>query len=64
VALPGLVAPVEAGNRLLVSISTTDQAYTARRPGGVADRAGRGGRLTLPDVPGDNVTASTVPSGR
>ena len=42
VTLPGVVAPIEAGNRLLVSVSTTDQGYTLHpRPGGLADRAGR-----------------------
>ena len=29
VTLPGVVAPIEAGNRLLVSVSTTDQGYAS-----------------------------------
>ncbi|MET0188279.1 MAG: alpha/beta fold hydrolase, partial [Pseudonocardia sediminis] len=28
VTLPGVVAPIEAGNRLMVSVGTTDQGYT------------------------------------
>jgi ABC-2 type transport system ATP-binding protein len=64
VALPGLVAPVEAGNKLLVSISTTDQAYTAdAEPAVWQIGLGAGAAITVPDVPGDNITASTVPIG-
>ena len=55
VTLPGVVAPIEAGNRLLVSVSTTDQGYAGDPDpavwrigltGGAVDRAGgarRGG---------------------
>ena len=44
VTLPGVVAPIEAGNRLLVSVSTTDQGYASDpRARGLADRAGRRG---------------------
>ena len=49
VTLPGVVAPIEAGNRLMVSFGTTDQGYAGTTdPGGLADRArrrrGRGAR--------------------
>jgi ABC-2 type transport system ATP-binding protein len=62
VTLPAVVAPIEAGQRLVVSISTTDQAYAGDNqpsvwrlglPGGAA--------LAVPLVPGRNVTANTVP---
>ena len=61
VTLPGVVAPIEAGNRLLVSISSTDQAYaTTTEPAvwqiGLPDTA-----VTVPVVPGESVTANTVP---
>ncbi|MCO1657799.1 alpha/beta fold hydrolase [Pseudonocardia humida] len=64
VTLPGVVAPIEAGNSLMVSVSTTDQGYA----GGVEPAVWRVGTgpdaaLTVPEVPGENVTASTVPSG-
>ena len=65
VTLPGVVAPIEAGNRLMVSIGTTDQGYTgttipaAWRIG--VD--GPGGALVVPVVPGEAVTANTVPLG-
>jgi ABC-2 type transport system ATP-binding protein len=63
VTLPGVVAPIEAGNRLLVSISTTDQSYaTTTEPAvwriGLPDTA-----VTVPVVPGESVTANTVPLG-
>src|SRR6185312_3236810 len=35
VTLPGVVAPIEAGNRLLVSIGTTDQGYAGSTAPGV-----------------------------
>ena len=63
VTLPGVVAPVEAGNRLVVSVATTDQGYAGGadpavwRIGGGAAGAG----LAVPEVPGQAVTANTVP---
>ncbi|MGE3287892.1 MAG: alpha/beta fold hydrolase [Pseudonocardia sp.] len=61
VTLPAVVAPIEAGNRLVVSFSTTDQAYAA--PAGPAVwRIGLADtRLAVPVVPGEAVTANTVP---
>ena len=62
VTLPGVVAPVEAGNRLVVSLATTDQAYA----GGTDPAAWNvdiAGDLTVPEVPGEAVTAPTVPLG-
>jgi ABC-2 type transport system ATP-binding protein len=62
VTLPGVVAPVEAGNRLVVSVGTTDQAYA----GGTDPAAWSvavAGDLTVPEVPGEAVTANTVPLG-
>ncbi|MDN5934107.1 MAG: ABC transporter ATP-binding protein, partial [Pseudonocardia sp.] len=62
VTLPGVVAPVEAGNRLVVSVGTTDQAYA----GGTDPAAWSvdvAGDLTVPEVPGEAVTATTVPLG-
>ena len=52
VTLPGVVAPIEAGNRLMVSVGTTDQGFAGTTdPRGLADRARRteaGGALTVP----------------
>ncbi|MHA6783433.1 alpha/beta fold hydrolase [Pseudonocardia saturnea] len=62
VTLPGVVTPVEAGNRLVVSVGTTDQAYA----GGTDPAAWSvdvAGDLTVPEVPGEAVTANTVPLG-
>jgi ABC-2 type transport system ATP-binding protein len=62
VTLPGVVAPIEAGNTLVVSIGTTDQAYA----GGTDPAAwllDAGPALTVPMVPGEAVTANTVPLG-
>ncbi|WP_214367982.1 alpha/beta fold hydrolase [Pseudonocardia sp. H11422] len=66
VTLPGVVAPIQAGNRLIVSISTTDQGYaSATQPAvwriGLA--GGESADLTVPVVPGRAVTANTVPLG-
>ena len=66
VTLPGVVAPIEAGNRLMVSIGTTDQGYAgSTTPAvwriGIDD--GPGGSLVVPVVPGEAVTANTVPLG-
>ncbi|WP_240157316.1 alpha/beta fold hydrolase [Pseudonocardia broussonetiae] len=62
VTLPGVVAPVEAGNRVVVTVGTTDQAYA----GGTDPAAwsvDAGTVLTVPVVPGEAVTANTVPLG-
>ncbi|HTF50275.1 MAG TPA: ATP-binding cassette domain-containing protein, partial [Pseudonocardia sp.] len=79
VTLPAVVAPVAAGHRLAVSLSTTDQAYQgssapavwrvglASAPAGAAaaqSGAGPGGAgLAVPVIPGRSVTANTVPTG-
>ena len=62
VTLPGVVAPVEAGHSLMVSVSTTDQAYAGATEPAVW-RIGLAGdaALTVPLVPGEAVTANTVP---
>ena len=63
VTLPGVVAPIEAGNRLLVTVGTTDEAYTAG-PDPAVWRVGLvGGAVTVPVVAGESVTANTVPLG-
>jgi len=68
VTLPGVVAPIEAGNRLMVSIGTTDQGYagtTSPAAWRIATDGptGSGGALVVPVVPGEAVTANTVPLG-
>jgi ABC-2 type transport system ATP-binding protein len=63
VALPGVVAPIEAGNRLAVSVGTTDQAFTGPVEPAVW-QVGVTGDLTVPVVPvSSDATASTVPLG-
>ncbi|SFN00165.1 ABC-type multidrug transport system, ATPase component [Pseudonocardia ammonioxydans] len=61
VTLPGVVAPVTAGSRLLVQLATTDQAYDS----GAAPAVWRVGltepTLSVPQVPGRTESASTVP---
>ena len=61
VTLPGVVAPVTAGSRLLVQLATTDQAYDS----GDAPAVWRVGltepTLSVPQVPGRTESASTVP---
>jgi ABC-2 type transport system ATP-binding protein len=62
VTLPGVVAPVEAGNHLVVSVSTTDQAFAGDTEPAVWQVGLAGdGTLTVPVVPGEAVTANTVP---
>ncbi|WP_433295743.1 alpha/beta fold hydrolase [Pseudonocardia sp. CA-142604] len=62
VALPGVVAPVEAGNHLVVAVSTTDQAFAGPTEPAVWQIGLTGDdALTVPVVPGQAVTASTVP---
>ena len=58
--LPAVVAPVEAGNRVVVSIATTDQGYATDAAPAVW-RVGVQGPLRVPVVPGEAVTANTVP---
>ncbi|MGH8921861.1 MAG: ATP-binding cassette domain-containing protein, partial [Actinomycetes bacterium] len=62
VTLPGVVAPVEAGNRVLVSVSTTDQGFTGSAEPAVwrigMDAAAA---ISIPVVTGTSVTANTVP---
>ena len=60
VALPGVVAPVESGNELVVSIATTDSAFAGPTEPAVW-RVEVTGDLTVPVVPGASATASTVP---
>jgi ABC-2 type transport system ATP-binding protein len=68
VTLPGVVAPIEAGNRLMVSVGTTDQGYAgSTTPAvwriGVTGTDDSAGALLVPVVPGEAVTANTVPLG-
>jgi ABC-2 type transport system ATP-binding protein len=63
VTLPGVVAPIEAGNRLLVSVSTTDQGYTSTPDPAVWQIGLIGAAATVPVVSGEPVTANTVPLG-
>jgi ABC-2 type transport system ATP-binding protein len=62
VALPGVVAPVESGNQLAVSVATTDQGFSGPVEPAVW-QVGVTGELTVPVVPGSSATASTVPLG-
>jgi len=62
VTLPGVVAPVEAGHSLAVSVATTDQAYAGGTDPAVW-RVGVTGDLTIPTVAGAAVAANTVPLG-
>ena len=70
VTLPGVVAPIEAGNRVVVSISTTDQAYAGSTQPAVwqiglaPTSAGAGGAVAVPVVPGRTVASNTVPIGQ
>lgn len=62
VTLPGVVAPVESGHRLVVSVATTDQGYAGGTDPAVwlvrAD-----GDLTVPQVAGNAARTTTVPLG-
>ncbi|WP_181783549.1 ABC transporter ATP-binding protein, partial [Pseudonocardia pini] len=62
VTLPGVVAPIEAGNRLVVSLGTTDQGYgSPTEPAVWQVGLASGTDLSVPVVPGRSVTANTVP---
>ncbi len=60
VTLPAVVAPIESGNRLLVSVSTTDQAYAGSTAPAVWQVGATGG-LAVPTVAGRAVAPNTVP---
>ncbi len=60
VTLPGVVAPVEAGHTLVVTVATTDQGFAGDVDPAVW-RVGVTGGLTVPLVPGEARTANTVP---
>jgi ABC-2 type transport system ATP-binding protein len=60
VTLPGVVAPIEAGNTLVVSVGTTDQGFSSPLEPAVW-QVGISGGLTVPVVPGQAVTPNTVP---
>ena len=62
VSLPGVVAPIQAGHSLAVSVATTDQAYAGGTEPAVW-RVGVTGGLTVPEVAGEAVSANTVPLG-
>ena len=60
VTLPGVVAPVEAGHSLVVTVATTDQGYAGDTTPAVW-RLGVTGGLSVPLVAGEAHTANTVP---
>ncbi|HEY0812450.1 MAG TPA: alpha/beta fold hydrolase [Pseudonocardia sp.] len=60
VTLPGVVAPIEAGHSLVVTVATTDQGYAGGTDPAVWSIAQSGG-LSVPEVPGESRTANTVP---
>ncbi len=60
VTLPGVVAPIQAGNSLMISVGTTDQGYAGGTEPAVWQVAATGG-LRIPVVPGTALTADTVP---
>ena len=59
--LPGVVAPVEAGHALVVTVATTDQGYAGDTAPAVWRIGVTGGGLSVPLVPGEARTANTVP---
>ncbi len=64
VTLPGVVAPIESGHRLVLSVSTTDQSYLGPPAPAVWKVALSGDpRLAVPVVPGQAVSRYTVPTG-
>ncbi|OSY38256.1 MULTISPECIES: ATP-binding cassette domain-containing protein [Pseudonocardia] len=62
VTLPGVVAPVTAGSRLMVQLSTTDQGFVSGTDPAVW-QVGLAGDpvLSVPQVPGRTESAGTVP---
>ncbi|MBA3905940.1 MAG: alpha/beta fold hydrolase, partial [Pseudonocardiales bacterium] len=60
VTLPGVVAPVEAGHSIVLTIATTDQGYAGGTDPAVWSVAASGG-VSVPVVPGQSQTANTVP---
>ncbi|MBV9920135.1 MAG: alpha/beta fold hydrolase [Pseudonocardia sp.] len=60
VTLPGVVAPVEAGHTLVVTVATTDQGYAGGTEPAVW-RVGVTGALSVPLVAGEARSANTVP---
>jgi ABC-2 type transport system ATP-binding protein len=53
VTLPGVVRPVEAGHRIVVSVATTDRAYAVpAQPAGYTVALGGNRTLAIPLVPG------------
>ena len=60
VTLPGVVAPIEAGHSLVVTVATTDQGYAGDTDPAVW-RLGVTGGLSVPLVAGEAHTANTVP---
>ncbi|WP_049803449.1 alpha/beta fold hydrolase [Pseudonocardia dioxanivorans] len=62
--LPAVVAPLQAGDRLVVGVSTTDQAYApANDPAVWRIGLGADPTVSVPSVPGRAVTENTVPFG-
>ncbi len=62
VTLPGVVAPVQAGSRLVLTLATTDQGFDSGTDPAVwrVGLAGDGA-LSVPQVPGRTESAGTVP---
>jgi ABC-2 type transport system ATP-binding protein len=65
VTLPAAVSPVPAGDRLVLTIATTDQAYQGSAQPAVwrIALAEPDAALTVPVVPGTTTAANTVPLG-
>ncbi|MEU6698325.1 ATP-binding cassette domain-containing protein [Pseudonocardia sp. NPDC046786] len=62
VTLPGVVAPVTAGSRLMVQLSTTDQGFASGTDPAVWQVGlARDPVLSVPEVPGRTESAGTVP---
>ncbi|WP_073485905.1 alpha/beta fold hydrolase [Streptoalloteichus hindustanus] len=63
VTLPGVVRPVEAGHRLQVAVSTTDQGYAGPTAPAVhrVELAGDG-QLSVPTVPGRRAAGNGTPA--
>ncbi|HEX5404757.1 MAG TPA: alpha/beta fold hydrolase [Pseudonocardiaceae bacterium] len=62
VTLPGIVQPVQAGHRLQLVVSTTDQSYANLTSAAVL-RVSLNGRLAVPVVPGVSGSAG-LPTGQ